>query len=129
MLCRVPYEEALGKEINSFFKKTLCRVPYEEALGKEIIFLKKILCRVLCQEALSKEIIFLKKNSLPSAMRGGTRQRNYFLKKILCRMPRQEALGKAGKPTGANGHFADCSFPGPRQSHHKRRIYLFFYIF
>jgi hypothetical protein len=65
-----------------------------------------MLCRVPCQEALGKEINFFKKNSLPSALLG--------------------ALGKAGKPTGANGHFAECNFLGTRQSDQNRTIYLFF---
>jgi hypothetical protein len=46
-------------------------------------------------EALGKQtILFFFKNSLPSALYGGTRQRNYFFSKILCRVPCMEALGK-----------------------------------
>jgi len=61
----VPRQEALGKEIWDFFKKILCRVSPGRTLGKEINF-------------------FYLKNSLPSALPGGTRQRNsgFFLKKF-----------------------------------------------
>jgi hypothetical protein len=71
------------QKIKYFFSKFLCRVPYPKTLSKEINFFKKTLCRVSCLEALSKDFFLKKKNSLPSALAGGTRQINYFFKKNL----------------------------------------------
>ena len=100
------YGRHLAKNI---FFEILCRVSYPETLGKEIIFFK-ILCRVPYLAALGKEMNFFR-NSLSSALPGGSRQRNelkFFAEcpawrhldkeiiflKILCRVPCLETLGK-----------------------------------
>ena len=109
MLCRVPCQEALGKEIiffekcfaecpagrhsakklkafgkefNFFLKKCFAECPARRHSAKKLIFFWKMLCRVPRRHS-AKKLFFFKKNSLPSALRGHSAKLGNLLEQIV----------------------------------------------
>jgi len=118
-----------AKKLIFLFKKFFAECPARRHSAKKFrIFLKKFFAECLEAGHSAKKLIFLFKKFFAQCLQAGHSAKKliFLFKKFFAECSAGGALGKAGNPTGSNGHFTECNFPGTRQSDQNRPIYLIF---